>query len=64
MGGRVASTIGRGWGMLVNNYQQRGNTVTADPEMPGHCFGLLGGLGGTFGRGNFIFGFGIFNYIY
>jgi hypothetical protein len=42
--------------MLINNYQQRGNTVTADPEMPGHCFGLLGGLGGIFGRGNLIFG--------
>jgi hypothetical protein len=64
MGGRVASTIGRGWGMLVNKCQHCGNAVTVHPEMPKHCFGLLGGLGGTFGRGNFIFGFGIFNYIY
>jgi hypothetical protein len=56
MEGRVASTMGRGLGMLINNYQQCGNTLSNDPEMPGHCFGLLGAFGGIFGWGKNVFG--------
>jgi hypothetical protein len=45
-----------GLGAHVNKCQQHGNTVIDDPEMPEHCFGLLGGLGAEFGRENLYLG--------
>ena len=56
MAGRDGGTIGRGWGHLYTGVNNVGNTVITVPEMPAHCFALLGALGGGLGRAKNIFG--------